>query len=47
MLLGRIAHDEIDERVVSKISIMPAGLDKQLSKQEIADLLEFMLKVCR
>jgi putative membrane-bound dehydrogenase-like protein len=45
--LLRIGHDEIDERVVSKISIMPAGLDKQLTKQEIADLLEFMLKVCR
>ncbi|MFT7641230.1 MAG: putative membrane-bound dehydrogenase-like protein [Pirellulaceae bacterium] len=42
--LLRISHEQIDERVESKISIMPAGLDKQLTKQEIADLIEFLMK---
>jgi putative membrane-bound dehydrogenase-like protein len=42
----RIARDEIETAQPGKVSIMPAGLDKQLSLQELADLVEF-LKHCR
>jgi putative heme-binding domain-containing protein len=42
----RIARDEVDELLPGKLSIMPAGLDKQLSLQELADLVEF-LKNCK
>ncbi len=42
----RIARDEIEEMQPGKVSLMPAGLDKQLSHQELADLLAF-LKACR
>lgn len=38
----RIARSEIDEMQRSQVSIMPAGLDKQLSQQQMADLLEFL-----
>ncbi|HLW65752.1 MAG TPA: PVC-type heme-binding CxxCH protein, partial [Gemmataceae bacterium] len=41
-----IAHDEIEEMVPSKVSVMPAGLDQQLSKQDLADLVAF-LKACK
>jgi putative heme-binding domain-containing protein len=42
----RIARNEIEEMRPSKLSIMPAGLDKLLSPQELADLLAF-LKACK
>jgi putative heme-binding domain-containing protein len=42
----RLAREEIDELLPGKVSIMPAGLDKQLSLEELADLVEF-LKNCR
>jgi len=38
----RIARDEIDEIQPGTVSIMPAGLDKQLTPQQLADLLEFL-----
>jgi putative heme-binding domain-containing protein len=38
----RILRDDIEEIQQSQVSIMPAGLDKQLSKQQLADLLEFL-----
>ncbi len=38
----RLARDTIEEVQPSKVSIMPAGLDKQLSKQELADLVAFL-----
>lgn len=38
----RIARTDIDEQLPSKLSIMPAGLDKQLSVQELADLVTFL-----
>ena len=38
----RIAVADIDQRYASKVSIMPEGLDKQLSPQELADLIKFM-----
>ncbi len=42
----RIAREEIDQVQPGKVSIMPAGLDKQLTAQELADLLAF-LQACR
>jgi len=42
----RIARKDIDEIQPSKVSIMPAGLDQQLSGQELADLIVF-LKACQ
>ncbi len=38
----RIAIDTIEVREPSQVSIMPAGLDQQLSQQELADLLAFL-----
>ena len=38
----RIAREDIEEMLPGKVSIMPAGLDKQLSLQELADLVEFL-----
>ena len=43
---ARIARDEIEEMQPSKVSVMPAGLDQQLSPQELADLVAF-LKACK
>ena len=40
--LETIARDDIDEVVVSKVSLMPEGLEKQLKPQEIADLFAFL-----
>jgi len=37
-----IAIDDIEVREPSKLSIMPAGLDKQLSLQELVDLVTFL-----
>jgi putative membrane-bound dehydrogenase-like protein len=42
----RLARDEIEEIQPSKVSIMPAGLDQQLTPQELADLVTF-LKACK
>jgi putative membrane-bound dehydrogenase-like protein len=42
----RVPRDEIEEMKPSKVSIMPAGLDKQLTPQDLADLLAF-LKTCK
>ncbi len=38
----RIARSEIEEVKRSKVSVMPAGLDKQLAPQQLADLVEFL-----
>jgi putative heme-binding domain-containing protein len=38
----RIARDEIEEVWPGKVSIMPAGLDKLLTPQELADLVAFL-----
>jgi len=38
----RIPVTEIEQRSESKVSIMPAGLDKQLTQQELADLIVFL-----
>ena len=39
---ARIARSDIAEMRPGMVSIMPAGLDQQLSKQELADLLAFL-----
>jgi putative heme-binding domain-containing protein len=38
----RVRRDDIDELQPSSISVMPAGLDKQLTTQELADLVAFL-----
>ena len=43
---ARIARGEIEEMRPGTVSVMPAGLDKQVTRQELADLLAF-LKACR
>jgi putative membrane-bound dehydrogenase-like protein len=42
----RIAREDIDEVRPGKVSIMPAGLDKQITQQELADLIAF-LRACK
>jgi putative heme-binding domain-containing protein len=42
----RIPRKEIEEIQPSKVSIMPAGMDKVLSTRELADLVAF-LRACR
>ncbi|HEV3163054.1 MAG TPA: PVC-type heme-binding CxxCH protein [Isosphaeraceae bacterium] len=41
-----IARDDIEEMRPGTVSIMPAGLDQQLTTQELADLVAF-LRACR
>ena len=38
----RVPRDQVDERHPGKLSIMPAGLEKQLTRQELADLVMFL-----
>jgi putative heme-binding domain-containing protein len=38
----RIARDEIEEMTAGTVSIMPAGLDQQLSPQDLVDLIAFL-----
>jgi len=40
--ITRIAKADIDQRVASKISPMPAGLANVLTKDEITDLVSFL-----
>jgi putative membrane-bound dehydrogenase-like protein len=42
----RIPRADIDEMLPSKVSVMPAGLDQQLTPQELADLVAF-LRACK
>jgi putative heme-binding domain-containing protein len=41
-----LARDDIEEIQPSKVSVMPAGLDQQLTERELADLVAF-LKACK
>ena len=43
---ARITRRNIEEMRPSTVSVMPAGLDQQLTPQELADLVAF-LKACR
>jgi len=38
----RIPRDDVEEMRPSSVSVMPAGLDKQLTPQELADLVAFL-----
>ncbi|HEY2837932.1 MAG TPA: hypothetical protein VGJ26_02200, partial [Pirellulales bacterium] len=38
----RIARSDIDELAPSSVSIMPQGLDKTLTAEELRDLIEFL-----
>jgi putative heme-binding domain-containing protein len=38
----RIARTDIEEMAPSNVSLMPDGLDKTMSRQELADVLEFL-----
>jgi putative heme-binding domain-containing protein len=40
--LETIPRGEVDEMAVSKVSLMPEGMEKQLQPQEIADLFAFL-----
>jgi putative heme-binding domain-containing protein len=42
----RLSPEEIEETTLGKVSVMPAGLDQQLTTQQIADLVAY-LKSCR
>jgi putative membrane-bound dehydrogenase-like protein len=42
----RIARDDVEEMQPGKVSIMPAGLDQQLTPRELADLVAF-LRACK
>ena len=43
---ARISRGDIEEMRPGTVSVMPAGLDQQLSPQELADLVAF-LKACK
>jgi putative membrane-bound dehydrogenase-like protein len=38
----RVPRDQVEEMQPSTVSVMPAGLDKQLSEQELADVVAFL-----
>jgi hypothetical protein len=38
----RIARDDVEEVTPSKVSLMPEGLEKTMTRQELSDLLEFL-----
>ena len=38
----KLLHSEIEEQRASTTSIMPAGLDKHLSDQQLIDLIKFL-----
>ena len=38
----RLSHDQIDERQPGKVSIMPEGLEKHFTPQQLADLVVFL-----
>jgi putative membrane-bound dehydrogenase-like protein len=38
----RIARGQVEEMTPSKVSLMPEGLEKTMSRQELSDLLEFL-----
>jgi len=43
---ARLSREDIEEMQPSKVSVMPAGLDQQLTVRELADLVAF-LKACK
>jgi putative heme-binding domain-containing protein len=43
---ARIPREDVEDVRPGKVSIMPDGLDKQLTPQELADLIAF-LRACK
>jgi putative heme-binding domain-containing protein len=41
--LDTIPRSEVDSITVSKLSLMPEGLEKQLTEKELVDLFEFLM----
>ena len=41
-----MARDQVEQVAPGTVSVMPAGLDRQLTPGELADLIAF-LKACR
>jgi putative heme-binding domain-containing protein len=39
---ARIAREEIEEMRPGNVSVMPSGLDQQLTPQDLADLVAFL-----
>jgi putative membrane-bound dehydrogenase-like protein len=44
--VARVPRDDVDDIRPGTVSVMPAGLDQQLTTQELADLIAF-LKACK
>ncbi len=44
-LVRTIPHDEIDEIFKNKLSLMPAGLQKTMTVQQLVDLVEFLMSL--
>jgi len=42
----RLARADIEELQPGRVSVMPSGLDQQLTRQNLADLVAF-LKACK
>jgi len=40
----RIARKDVDEMALSAVSLMPEGLEKTLTRQELCNLLEFLVR---
>jgi putative heme-binding domain-containing protein len=38
----KVPRDDVDSVMLSKVSLMPEGIEKQLSEQELADLFAFL-----
>jgi putative heme-binding domain-containing protein len=38
----RVARAQVEEMTPSQVSLMPEGLEKTMSRQELSDLLEFL-----
>jgi putative heme-binding domain-containing protein len=38
----RVARQDLEEMTPSKVSLMPEGLEKVMTRQELSDLLEFL-----
>ena len=41
--LETIPRDEVESMTISKLSLMPEGLENQMTRQELIDLFEFLL----
>ena len=39
---ARIARADVDELTPGTVSVMPSGLDQQLTRRELADLIAFL-----